>query len=82
MSLSTQVIIKPETVNTMIGSLHLPEAMIKRPQRGYVIRKGKDVSEINIGDEVFFGDNPGTVICLEDETCLLFQEEQIMLVIK
>ena len=72
------------------GGLYIPDSAKEKPQRGKVVAVGKgkiqeDGSvrplELKAGDTVLFGKYSGTEVQVENDTCLIMREDDVLAVV-
>ncbi len=85
--LGDRVLLKRIDEVKQIGSIHLPDQSVERPQRGIVVAVGMGrimdngqyvACDVKIGDRVLFGKFMGSEIKLDGEEHLLVREDDIM----
>ena len=79
-----------EQVEKTAGGLYIPDSAKEKPQRGKVVAVGKgkiqeDGSvrplELKAGDTVLFGKYSGTEVQVENDTCLIMREDDVLAVV-
>lgn len=72
---------------TTAGGIIIPGSVASRPSRGTVLAKGRGKRnkkgqlrplEVEVGDEVLFGEYAGTKLTLEGDEVLILREEEIL----
>lgn len=71
----TMVAVDPIGESEKRGSLFIPEQSVSRVKQGIVKYIGREVSDVGIGDYVFFSGYAGIMFRLENEGTLLFLPE-------
>lgn len=67
---------------TTKSGIILPESAKEKPAEGKVMAIGKDVSEVQKGDTVLYGQYGPTEIKIDGEEYMVVKEEDILAVIK
>ena len=84
------VVKRIETTEQMQGGLYIPDTAKEKPQQGTVTavgsgrlqdNGGRSAMELHEGDHVLFAKYGGTEIILDDETCLVLRESDILAVL-
>ena len=85
--LGDRVLVRRTDEVKQIGSIHLPDQSVERPQRGIVVAVGMGrftdngqylPCDVSVGDHVIFGKFMGSEIKLDGEEHLLVREDDIM----
>ena len=80
-----RLLVKRQSVEQDEGGLLIPEKVKKRPHSGEILAIGKDVTEVAIGQTVFFSEYAGHFLDLNNdftETDLLVMREHEVLAIE
>jgi chaperonin GroES len=81
--LADRVVVKKVEAEAKTSSgLLLPESAKEKPQAGMVQAVGKDVKEVQVGDQVLYAKYGPTEVVVDGEELLLLKEEDVLAVIK
>lgn len=70
-----RVMLAPDDMPKMIGSIHVPETVVDQPQCGKVIASG--VKDFREGDRVLFGKFAGSILHWQEKDVLVIRERDI-----
>lgn len=76
------VIKKIEAEAKSSAGILLPDSAKEQPQSGEVLAAGKDVKEVNVGDQVLYAKYGPAEVKVEGEELLIVKEEDILAVVK
>ena len=63
-----RLLVKRSEVKTTRGGIYLPETAQEKPKQGTVVALGEKVTELKVGDEVYFTSYAGSEITVSGQT--------------
>ena len=79
--LGTRVLVKPVECKKEINGIVLPDSASKLPSKFTVVGIGDDVTEVEVGQNVIFGEYTGTEIRQDKEIYRIVDEEEILAIV-
>lgn len=71
-----------EAVTKTASGLYLPDKAAEKPKVAKVLKVGKDVKEIKVGDRIVYKSYSTTEVKVEDKEYILVKEEDILATVK
>jgi chaperonin GroES len=67
-----------DDVEKTAGGIYVPDTAKEKPQKGKVEAAGPEVTELKVGDTVFFDRYSGSKVNIENTEYLIIKEEDVL----